>query len=82
MVIYTNFSFICSFRREEKKRKEREKKNRIRREQDSEELDKFIIFDTSWIQNDKKEISNKDQIIFRDNINYDVNEDIEKKFQI
>ena len=69
--------------REERKRKEREKKNRIRREQEeeSEELDKVITFDTSRIQNDTKELINKAEIIFTDNINYDVNEDIEKNFK-
>ena len=69
--------------REEKKRKEKEKRDRIMREQDeeSEELDKFITFDTSRIQNDTKELSNKAEIIFTDNINYDVNEDIEKNFK-
>ena len=68
---------------EEKKRKEKEKRDRIMREQDeeSEELDKFITFDTSRIQNDTKELSNKAEIIFTDNINYDVNEDIEKNFK-
>ena len=69
--------------REERKRKEREKKNRIRREQEeeSEELDKVITFDTSRIQNDTKELINKAEINFTDNINYDVNEDIEKNFK-
>ena len=69
--------------REERKRKEREKKNRIMREQEeeSEELDKVITFDTSRIQNDTKELINKAEIIFTDNINYDVNEDIEKNFK-
>ena len=69
--------------REERKRKEREKKNRIQREQEeeSEELDKVITFDTSRIQNDTKELINKAEIIFTDNINYDVNEDIEKNFK-
>ena len=53
------------------------------REQDeeSEELDKFITFDTSRIQNDTKELINKAEINFTDNINYDVNEDIEKNFK-
>ena len=69
--------------REERKRKEREKKNRIRREQDeeSEELDKVITFDTSRIQNDTEELINKAERNFTDNINYDVNEDIEKNFK-
>ena len=72
--------------REEKLRKEREKRDRIMGEQDEEieELDKFITFDTSRIQNDTKELSNKAEIIFTDNINHDVNEDIEKniKFKV
>ena len=71
--------------REEKlrKKKKKKKKNRIRREQDeeSEELDKVITFDTSRIQNDTKELINKAEINFTDNINYDVNEDIEKNFK-
>ena len=69
--------------REEKLRKEREKMNRIMREQDeeSEELDKVITFDTSRIQNDTMELTNKAEIIFSDNINFNVNEEIEKNFK-
>ena len=69
--------------REERKRKEREKMNRIIREQEeeSEELDKVITFDTSRIQNDTEELINKAERNFTDNINYDVNEDIEKNFK-
>ena len=69
--------------REEKLRKEREKMNRISREQDeeSEELDKVITFDTSRIQNDTMELTNKAEIIFSDNINFNVNEEIEKNFK-
>ena len=69
--------------REEKRRREREKMNRMRKEQDeeSEDLDKIINFDTSWMEKENEKIINNAEITFSENINYTLEADIEKNYK-
>ena len=74
---------IARLEREEKRRREREKMNRMMKEQDeeSENLDKIINFDTNWIENETMEVIANAEMTFSDNINYNVKADIEKNFK-
>jgi hypothetical protein len=69
--------------REEKKRREREKMNRMMREQDEETeiLNEVINCDLNWIENDTTQMINETDVIFSDNINFTLKEEIEQNYK-